>query len=94
MDSAGVPLLYPLDSNSSPWGYPLRRGITAAAVDRNIGFRYPVQVDHPHFDISFGCFVFGLGLFAFQSISMGFGRTFFIGGGMDCSFLRLRDVLL
>ena len=55
-----------LDSTSSPRGYPLRRGITAAAVDRDIGFRYPVQVDHPHFDISFGCFVFGLGLFAFQ----------------------------
>ena len=60
----------------------------------NIGFRCPVQVDHPHFDISFGCFVFGLGLFAFQKISLGFGRTFFIGGGMDCSFLRLRGVLI
>ena len=66
----------------------------AAAVDRDIGFRYPVQVDHPHFDISFGCFVFGLKLFAFQKISLGFGRTFFIGGGMDCSFLRLRGVLI
>ena len=49
-----------------PWGDPLRRGILAAAVDRDIGFRYPVQVDHPHFDISFGCFVFGLKSFAFQ----------------------------
>ena len=55
---------------------------------------YPVQVVTPQFRILFGCFVFGLGLFAFQSISMGFGRTFFIGGGMDCSFLRLREVLL
>ena len=35
MDSAGVPLLYPLDSNSSPWGYPLRRGTLAAAVYTN-----------------------------------------------------------
>ena len=60
MDSAGVPLLYPLDSNSSPWGYPLRRGTLAAAVDRDLGFRYPVQILNPHFDISFGCFVFGL----------------------------------
>ena len=66
----------------------------AAAVDRDIGFRYPVQIFNPHFDISFGCFVFGLGLFAFQKISLGFDRTFFIIGGMDCTFLRLRDVLL
>ena len=66
----------------------------AAAVDRDIGFRYPVQIDNPHFDVSFGCFVFGLGLFAFQKITMDFGRTFFIGGGIDCSFLRLREVLL
>ena len=33
---------------------------------RDIGFRYPVQIAHRHFDISFGCLVFGLGLFAFQ----------------------------
>ena len=65
----------------------------AAAVDRDIGFRYPVQVDHPHFDVSFGCFVFGLGLFAFQKITLGFGRLFFIGGGIGCLFLRLRGVL-
>ena len=25
---------------------------------------------------------------------LGLGRSFFIGGGMDCSFLRLREVLL
>ena len=66
----------------------------ATAVDRDIGSLYPVQVAHPHFDVVFGCFVFGLGLFAFQKITLGFGRTFFIGGGMDCSFLRLREVLL
>ena len=60
----------------------------------NIGFRYPVQTVHPHFDVSFGCFVFGLRSFAFQKITMDFGRTFFIGGGIDCSFLRLRGVLL
>ena len=38
----------------------------AAAVDRDIGRLYPVQTVHPHFDISFGGIVFGLGLFAFQ----------------------------
>ena len=53
-----------------------------------------MQTVHPHFDISFGCFVFGLRLFAFQKITVGFGLSFFIGGGMDCSFLRLRGVLL
>ena len=60
----------------------------------NVGIRYPVQIAHPHFDVVFGCFVFGLGLFAFQKISLGFGLSFFIGGGIDCSFLRLREVLL
>ncbi len=53
-----------------------------------------MQVAYRHFDVVFGCFVFGLKLFAFQKITLGFGRTFFIGGGMDCSFLRLREVLL
>ena len=55
-------------SNTSPdpWGNPLRRGILAAAVDRDIDSRIPVQIFNPHFDISFECFVFGLGLFAFQ----------------------------
>ena len=65
----------------------------AAAVDRDIGFRYPVQIFNPHFDISFGCLVFGLRSLAFQKISLGFGLSFFIGSGMDCSFLRLRGVL-
>ena len=66
----------------------------AAAVDRDIGIWYPVQTVYPHFDVMFGCLVFGLGLFAFQKITMDFGRAFFIGGGIDCSFLRLREVLL
>ena len=52
-----------------PGGYPLRRGISAAAVDRDIVSLYPVQTVHPHFDVVFGCFVFGLGLFAFQKIT-------------------------
>ena len=55
-------------SNTSPdpWGDPLRRGISAAAVDRDIGSLYPVQIAHPHFDISFGGIVFGLRSLAFQ----------------------------
>ena len=47
----------------------------------NIGIRYPVQVDHPHFDISIRCFVFGLGSLAFQKITLGICLSFFIGGG-------------
>ena len=62
-------------------------------VYRDIGFRYPVQVAHPHFDVMFGCLVFGLGLFAFQKITLGLCRSFFIGGGIGCSCLRLRWVL-
>ena len=65
----------------------------AAAVDRDIGSLYPVQTVHPHFDVSFGCFVFGLRSLAFQKITLGICLSFFIGGGMDCSFLRLRGVL-
>ena len=56
-----------LDSTSSTRGYPLRRGILAAAVDRDLVSLYPVQTVYCHFDISFGCFVFGLVSFAFQS---------------------------
>ena len=56
--SSGLHLIHP--------GYPLRRGISAAAVDRDIGFRCPVQVDHRHFDVVFGCYVFGLKSLAFQ----------------------------
>ena len=52
----------------------------ATAVDRDIGFRYPVQTVRRHFDVSFGCFVFGLGLFAFQKITLGLDRSFFIIG--------------
>ena len=73
-------------------GDPLRRGILAAAVDRDLVSLYPVQTVCRHFDVSFGCFVFGLRSLAFQKISLGFGLSFFIGGGMDCSFLRLRGV--
>ena len=61
---------------------------------RDLVSLFPVQVDHRHFDVSFGCFVFGLRLFAFQKITVGFGLSFFIGGGIDCSFLRLRWVWL
>ena len=82
-----------LDSTSSTRSYPLRRGIFAAAVDRDIGSCIQVQVDHPHFDVTFGCLVFGLRSLAFQKITVGWYLSFFIGGGIGCTFLRLRSVL-
>ena len=60
---------------------------------RDIVSRIPVQVDHPHFDVVFGGIVFGLRSFAFQKITLGFGRLFFIIGwkktllGWLCSFV-------
>ena len=45
----GALLPHPLDSTSSTRGYPLRRGISAAAVDRDIGSLYPVQIVNPQF---------------------------------------------
>ena len=39
-----------------------------------------MQVDHRHFDVMFGCFVFGLVSFAFQKITLGMGLSFFIIG--------------
>ena len=53
-----------------------------------------MQIFNPHFDVSIGCFVFGLKSLAFQKITPGICLSFFIGGGIDCSCLRLRDVLL
>ena len=53
-----------------------------------------MQVANRHFDFLFGCFVFGPVSHAFQKISLGFGRSFFIIGGMDSSCLRLLFVLL
>ena len=53
-----------------------------------------MQTVCPHFDVVFGCLVFGLRLFAFQKITLGWYRSFFIGGGIDCSCLRLRGALL
>ena len=84
--SSGLHLIHP--------GNPLRRGISAAAVDRNIGSLYPVQVAYRHFDVSIGCFVFGLKSLAFQKITLGIGSFVFHWCWMDCSFLRLRGVLL
>ena len=74
----GIAIPYPSPTPLlTPLGNPLRRGISAAAVDRDIGSLYPVQTVHPHFDVMFGCFVFGLKSFAFQKITLGIGSFVF-----------------
>ena len=81
--SSGLHLIHP--------GNPLRRGISAAAVDRDIGSLYPVQTVCPHFDISFGCFVFGLRSFAFQlGCWAGIARFSLLGGWTvrSCGYIR------
>ena len=50
-----------------PGGIRCGGALLLPRVYTNTGICIPVQVDHRHFDISIGCFVFGLGLFAFQS---------------------------
>ena len=48
-----------------------------------------------HFDVRIGCFVFGLGLFAFQMVLFGLYRLFFIiGGKKDAVCMALTHVFL
>ena len=49
MDSAGVPLLYPLDSNSSPWGIRCGGALLLPRAWDNIGSCIQVQVAYPQF---------------------------------------------
>ena len=70
-----------LDSTSSTRGIRCGGALLLPRVWDNIVSLYPVQVARPHFDVMFGCFVFGLGLFAFQKITLGICLSFFIGGG-------------
>ena len=52
-----------------------------------------MRVVYRHFDVVFGCFVFGFGLYAFQSVLLGLYRTFFIiGGKKDAVCLALSHV--
>ena len=83
--SSGLHLIHP--------GNPLRRGILAAAVYANIGFLYPVLSLIASSEFYLAICVraetvrISVGL-------LGLDRSFFIGGGIGCSFLRLRGVLL
>ena len=55
----GAPLLYPLDSNSSPRGIRCGGAYRLPRAWGNIGSLYPVQVDNPQFRILFGCLCSG-----------------------------------
>ena len=85
----GAPLLHPLDSTSSPRGNPLRRGITAAAVDRDSGFRYPVQILIPTSIYRLGALCSALYRSRFSRGAQ-LGTFVFHYWGRGCSFLRLR----
>ena len=82
-------------SNTSPdpFGDPLRRGITAAAVDRDIVSLYPVLSLLANSEYCLAICV-RLCIVRVSVGVLGFGRTFFIIGGVGRSFLRLRGVLL
>ena len=82
-------------SNTSPdpWGNPLRRGILAAAVYANIGFLYPVQVDHRQFRILLGCLCSGWYRSRFSRVAQLVSHVFHYWG-IGCSYLRLRVVWL
>ena len=93
MDSAGVPLLYPLDSNSSP------RGIAAAGDYCCRGFGIILVAEFRCRSL-IATSIFCLGALCsaryrtrFSRFCWVLGRSFFIIGGNNCSFLRLRGVL-
>ena len=83
--SSGLHLIHP--------GYPLRRGISAAAVDRDIGSLYPVQIAYPQFRILF-CFLCSGWYRSRFSRVVGLVSHVFHYWGIDRSCLRLRGVLL
>ena len=69
-----------VDSTSSTRGYPLRRGILAAAVDRDIGFRYPVLSLLPSSEFYLAVCV-RAGIVRVSVGLLGLDRSFFIIGG-------------
>ena len=81
-------------SNTSPdpWGYPLRRGILAAAVYANIGFLYPVQVDNRQFRILCSYLCSALYRSRFSRVAQLVSHVSHYWG-RDRLFVRLRRVL-
>ncbi len=83
--SSGLHLIHP--------GYPLRRGILAAAVYRDIVSLYPVQVDNPQFRMLFCYLCSGWYRSRFSRVAQLVSHVFHYWGG-DRSCLRLRVVWL
>ena len=63
----GIAIPYPSPTPLlTPGGYPLRRGISAAAVDRDLVSLYPVQIAYPHVRIRFFYLCSGWGFSRFS----------------------------
>ena len=84
--SSGLHLIHP--------GYPLRRGILAAAVDRDLGIRYPVLSLLPSSE--FGLAICVRAVIVRVSVGLlGWYRSFFIIGGgavRSCGYVRFAMV--
>ena len=89
----GAPLLHPLDSTSSPRGYPLRRGITAAAGLCQYWIPVSGAIVNPQFRIWFGCLCSVLYRSRFSRV-VGLVSLVFHYWGRGCLCLRLRWVWL
>ena len=90
----GISIPYPSPTPLlTPGGYPLRRGISAAAVDRDLVSLYPVLSLLASSE--FGLVVCVRLCIVRVSVGLlGWYRTFFIIGGIGRSCLRLRGGLL
>ena len=63
----GIAIPYPSPTPLlTPGGYPLRRGISAAAVDRDLVSLYPVQIAYPQVRIRFFYLCSGWGFSRFS----------------------------
>ena len=81
MDSAGVPLLYPLDSNSSPWGIRCGGAYLLPRVWGNIGICIPVQVAYPQFRMLCSYLCSGLDCSRFSRFRWAYVFRFSLLGG-------------
>ena len=75
-----------------PWGIRCGGALLLPRVWGNIGIRCPVQIENPQFGIWCSCLCSCRDSSRFSRFRWVLGRSFFIIGGIDCSFLRLRGV--
>ena len=87
----GAPLLYPLDSNSSPRGIRCGGAYWLPRVWDHIGSLYPVLSLLPNSEYGLVICV-RLCIVRVSVGVLGLYRSFFIIGGRGCSYLRLRGV--